>query len=105
MHRFTELYIQLISLYGHALFISHINFEVNHQRVKATLTRRTHCSSQIFAVQNILCKDWIQKVCNIWALEKVNLTDQTLREEPLGDLCLEAMLQANSVPNFLKNNT
>lgn len=68
MHRLLELHVHTVPRSGHALFVSYLTFEPNHQPPKSTISRNTSKNSHISAVYPILGEAKFRRLHGTWRL-------------------------------------
>lgn len=57
-------------MYGHAVFVAKMGFEVNHQPSKEMLIKHVDSNAHISAVQNVPFRGLAQRVLNNWKLQE-----------------------------------
>jgi len=68
VHRLLELAFHTIPLFNHILYVCELVFESAHQPLKFYLSRNHGLGSHVYAVQNILAKDWLIRLWSLWKI-------------------------------------
>lgn len=71
-HRLLELYTHMVPLLGHALFLSRLTLEANHQPLKYSISKDTDSRSHISPVPTLIMKAWFRRIYEVIQLTSVD---------------------------------
>lgn len=77
-HSVLDLYTRTVLQFGHALFLSDLVFESNHQSLESSLSHNVGTNSHTIAMQNVVGSGWFWRLhewCSLHKFRKDSLSD------------------------------